>query len=491
MHYIPRVFPDELYISIFNRLRHLFGDMSTPKGRSKPKHRVDNSRTLKQLHAELKLDSEVLIEDFNWGHTFDPLLHYPHSNSVSRSSGFTKYSSVMCPDCIRDDIKLHGVAYVHRSHNFPKINFCHIHSTQLQHSCSSCSRSHLLHTTSEYYECSNSPLHELSIKPTAPPIELEHAKFIHDLLNSKKTSIKAGSITQAILNRAIELGLNQGIALDINAVAVHAEAVLSGTSLTLVVPSRRILSNGVTLEYYFLIIFVLFKDASRFLEYVNTCQSKGFTSQAYSELKEKRTRLNNILMHCTYNDIQELFSDHFELIKWLKKNDPCQTSRKLKKYNLTSKPRTSDENVAGEILKLAKEIYSCEGMPIRVTAKRITEGLKSRKSLPTKKLQGRPKLAQALKNTVESTHHYYIRLILWAASNLGIHERKINQLKALTGIPTARLQPVVEYFGWLIGGCLVTSLPRNISELSVPVTWSLPNTSSSPPPGDLILGITK
>ena len=478
MPYTPRVFPDELYISILNRLDRLDGThWNTQKYRAKPKYQFDSSSTLKQLHAKLKLDSDLLVEKFNWAHTFYPALYYRKCNKPSnpnKTKSVSKYLGMMCPDCIRDDIKVHGVAYVHRSHNFPQVRFCHIHSTKLEETCSSCGLRHILHTASDYYDCN----HQLTNKPNDHEVinivELEHAKFIYELLNSIKTPIKSGSITQASLNRAIELGLNQRLFFDLKAVETYAAAMLNGTLLTLDLSSYPILSSKTSWDLFYTTLFVLFKDASCFLEYVTTCQSKIFISQPYAELHENRLRLQNILLNSNYNNHNELLNDHLELIQWLKKNDPFQTSHKLTKYNLGSDQR--DKEAADEIDKISKRLYSEKGIPVRITAKRIAKELNIRKLRQTKK-QGRPsKSAKKLKEIVESTHHYYIRVILWAAPALGARERTITKLKSITGISKTRLQPVAEYFGWLEAGCLIINLPRDISELSIPVTWTLPVT---------------
>ncbi|WP_150753650.1 hypothetical protein [Pseudomonas fluorescens] len=297
---------------------------TTQKFKIKPKYKLDSANTLKQAHAKLNLNNDFLIEQFNWAHTFSPITYYRNCNKPNRNKRFIKYLGMMCQDCIYDDIKIYGVAYVHGSHNFPQIRFCHKHSTQLEETCSSCGLSHILHTASDYYDHNHQRVNTRSNSKASNATELKHAQLISELLNSIKIPIKPGSITQASFNRAIELGLNQGFVFNLKAVEAHAATVLNETPLTLNITSRPIFSSSTPWERFCTILFVLFKDASLFFEYVNTCQSETFISQPHTELHQNRLKLSNILNSSNYNNHQELLGDNLELIQWLKKNDPTQ-----------------------------------------------------------------------------------------------------------------------------------------------------------------------
>jgi hypothetical protein len=479
MYYSPRFFPDELYISIFNRLDHLTGTLqwTTQKSRIRPRHKVDRPKTLSLLHTELGLNNETHVKNFNWDHTFAPIINYQNSDNWLHKKNISNYLGAMCQDCIREDIKVHGTAYVHRSHNFSQIKFCHIHSTQLEYTCSVCFRSHRSHTASDYYECSQKQASMPTISATATPVELEYAKFVYDLLNKIKAPFKKGSINQAFRNRAIDLGLSQGCRIYTKAIEAYAENVLRKISHNLTFSSCNLLPGNIPGERFFLILFVLFRDISCLLEYVDTPQGKGLASQYYNELKEKKAKLYNILSNSNYNDFKTIIDDHLELITWFRKHDSSALSHALTQHNLSS--RRSDEYMVSEVHKIAEYLYSTGGKPVRTTLKRIVEKSNLPKFSSTQRMSRHPKLYFALRENTESTHHYYIRVILWAAPLLGADDRRFSKLNGLTGISNAQLLPVAKYFGWVVADDLTSNLPSKFTELSLPVTWSLPGTVNS------------
>lgn len=70
-----------------------------------------------------------LYRPFSYVNCKQSSIRFINSAFVINSNGL---SSRLCKECFLDDIRQYGVAYWHRSHSVPYINFCHIHKVRLK-----------------------------------------------------------------------------------------------------------------------------------------------------------------------------------------------------------------------------------------------------------------------------------------------------------------------------------------------------------------------
>lgn len=112
----------------------------------------------------------------------------------------------ICCQCIIDDIKKFGVAYIHRSHNFPGVDACHIHHQPLTDSCGGCGKYNFHHSYSKYYDCVKL-IDDSALIKLASDVDVGYAIFVYKVLTSSNEPISQSLLREAILSRKAYLGL--------------------------------------------------------------------------------------------------------------------------------------------------------------------------------------------------------------------------------------------------------------------------------------------
>lgn len=122
----------------------------------------------------------------------------------------------LCLECLREDLNVCGVRYIHRSHQVPGVEVCSKHGSSLLYKC-------------PYCECSFSRRHDLPLVPwrrctckkyvfdsTAPvqevdPVALSYAQFSAALLQSTPyTAVSPRMLVESYRERARAIGFTWG-----------------------------------------------------------------------------------------------------------------------------------------------------------------------------------------------------------------------------------------------------------------------------------------
>lgn len=478
MIYFPITFPDELYISILNRQDHLLGKLSITNKMQKSRPKITTWQS-KEAKGMLRHSSNPLvIEKLIWNHTLEPAAHYVNdkNNSLHPSFRTSKYEAKMCADCILDDIKKYGVAYVHRTHNFPNVKFCHLHAIPLQEKCYGCNTDHIHHAISDYYLCQNTTPNDLNLSSAPTHIDLAYSRFVYDLLNSDKLCLSTGNVTKALLNRAIKIGLNRGLVTDLKSIKNYTEAQLDGSSLSIKNFPSTLGARRLSIDRYLLIFFAMFETAQNFFNALIDCRTGKLSNRTYSKLRVQRDKFLAILKLSNYENLAEVAAQHQELFDWLIANDRKWTITQLRNNQIFVE-RNIDEELAYSIMEQSKMLYAAEGIPVRVTKALIISKARPGFCVTRHSMKNKPCALRAFDATVESAHHYYIRLMLWNFASLPIHERSFRKVYMMTKSQKTALRPIAEHFGWITDGKFREDivLPKHIQELKLPTNWRLPN----------------
>jgi len=141
-------FPDESFYSIISRyalingISSLFSLKKILINKDKNNSRLASHDTILLIRIFSKI-TETPLDNLINKHTLLSL-YRPFSYVNCKQSSIRFINKVfniqgdgcslrLCEECYLEDISRHGVAYWHRSHSVPYINFCHIHKTRLKY----------------------------------------------------------------------------------------------------------------------------------------------------------------------------------------------------------------------------------------------------------------------------------------------------------------------------------------------------------------------
>ncbi|WP_220815793.1 TniQ family protein [Pseudomonas paralcaligenes] len=115
---------------------------------------------------------------------------YPLAAALGRIKSNTIYTPrtnwKMCLQCIQDDIKHYGTAYIHVDHVFRRVSVCAKHATQLHERCPNCQKTIVGHKISEFYKCQET--FQTGIRSLGSSRHL-YSQFISGLLNYRGENV--------------------------------------------------------------------------------------------------------------------------------------------------------------------------------------------------------------------------------------------------------------------------------------------------------------
>ena len=179
----------------------------------------------------------------------------------------------MCIYCINEDIHSVGVAYAHRSHNFPGVTCCHLHNVKLECACSSCGVEHLMHETSKYYSCFSQRLEPLGNINVENVTDIKYSKFIYEILFSKKRHTTTEARSRAINNRIIDLGLNRKSSINKRTLDIYISRTLKNSALKSKLPYQTFNLDRMSIAAGAIFLFAIFKYIDLYYEYANKSEN--------------------------------------------------------------------------------------------------------------------------------------------------------------------------------------------------------------------------
>ncbi|MNF76533.1 hypothetical protein D3C84_586490 [compost metagenome] len=274
MSYIPVTFHDEHFISVLNRYDLLIGRLQ----HATQEYCLARSYRIKSRDSALleqwQNDHLVLARDFLWSHTFEPATQLLAGKNFLKMQ--TKYQALMCKYCIQDDINSSGVAYSHRTHNFPGVTHCHLHNAKLECTCSMCGVTHFMHETSKYYTCLSQKLEPLRNISAASVADVKYSKFIYEMLCSPKRNITNKIRSKAILNKIIDLGLNRGLSKNRRTIEPYISKKLKNSALVFQAPYQNFSVHRMSIQDGAIFLFALFEKLDTYYEYTEKSSSFDF-----------------------------------------------------------------------------------------------------------------------------------------------------------------------------------------------------------------------
>jgi len=200
---LPSLYPDEALISIVRRQKNLQGFQEDTIRISKPTgahHVPEEIMNLARIVAPYSVEATAL--KIAARHSMRPLWRLlPFKSDFDYS--LWEQSQRICRECIKSDIKEFGVAYLHRSHNIPGIEFCHKHNVSVDTACPACSLTYLKHSLSAFHECSVS--FETQNKSVLREVEIGYSNFYLELLSATTDLSNRASVLTNFIVRAHSL----------------------------------------------------------------------------------------------------------------------------------------------------------------------------------------------------------------------------------------------------------------------------------------------
>lgn len=472
INFVPMLFPDELFTSISNRHDQLQGAATTDASSTETTH--SHRRGLNRYNALFKTNT-LNFQEFAWSHTFAPLLSHFSTTEQKIRSQSTRSETKMCTKCIKSDIATFGVAYSHRSHNFPGIDVCHLHGTRLSIVCEVCDVSHARHKLSSYYSCATSPMNSQA-GTVSEPTSTEHrlALFLHKYLNRPRELAAADRQELTLHSKAIDLGLYKTNQFSRNCIIdftnEHYKNNPTNTIFDIATVSWSKNASFATMR----VLFALFHTFEQYCHYYNNHSTVESVPGKIGLVLRRREELVTHLLESELPTIERFQEAHPILTAWLRKEDPSWTSATLCKHFASNSYTTRIQHRLSSIKALEPTLYNSERRPERVNFSQIWKSLGFKRKYQAKSVGKATR--SVCEGLTESTHHYYVRLILWAARCGSQETMPIATLARLTEISARRLKPVLEHFDWLGSDSMIDtrSLPKTVSAMNINRKWTCP-----------------
>lgn len=408
----------------------------------------------------------------------------------------------ICLNCLHDDLKSYGFAYIHLSHQVPGVRVCARHRTPLIVECPYCE----CHFTRKkdlvlalWTACHCTRLltdFPLPKEKSGNLVQVSYARFAADLLSAEPIHVNAYTLVQGYKRRLQELGyatwgsqfertrifsdFEQFYGSDLIAKVDRAyrEQRMSGW-FNLV---NEQYSPEIPLGRHLLFAHFLFRKTNLFWQYMipyhaldlseEANQTKSHSKGAGSDEPKRRTsaslkkesRLKELrrevmasakeIPNCTIGD---LWKHKFRTMTWLMRRDPMAVPW-LKEQLATVKPRThpkrpslleahpKDGEIAEAIRMSAEQLYASVEKPVRVSANFLLKDIPWNASAPN--ATRFPASQRILKEEVESNWHFYARRVVWAILHGAVVDTAIRNK---SGVEYERAKALAAYFSGLMG----------------------------------------
>lgn len=400
----------------------------------------------------------------------------------------------LCLECLREDLDIYGVRYIHRSHQIPGVEVCSKHGSLLLYKCPHCECSFSRHynlslvpwrrcTCKRYVFDSISPAQE------ADSVALSYAQFATTLLQSTPHStVSPQVLVESYRKRARAIGYSWGndrvshVRLQAEMEKFYGKAFLSRTDAAYredrLSEWLKMLSDYSATEpplgRHLLFAHFLFRDAPHFLATIDSTtgneraagtgqsavrrrtasigegrNSKPSTKQRIAGLMRELTNRARDIPSCS---IEDLWKSHYGLMKRLVSLD-LEAITLLRRKLQQLKPRKvapkkvphrseKDGERAGAVMATAAALYASVGKPERVTINRLAKDTGWNPSALSE--YAFPETLRAFEECVESSWHFYARRILW--SKLTYKQAPISTIRARSGVEYHRSLVLMNFF---------------------------------------------
>lgn len=417
---LPSLYPDEALISIVRRQKNLHGYQEDTIRISKPTgahHVPEEIMNLARIVAPYSVDTTAL--QIAERHSMRPLWRLlPFKSDFDYS--LWEQSQRICRECIKSDIKEFGVAYLHRSHNIPGIEFCYKHNVSVDTACPACGLTYLKHSLSAFNECSVN--FETQKKSILSEVEIGYSNFYLEILSatidlSDRVNILTNFIVRAhslIYTKKMKTRQkNDLMTRTFSTSAFHMRLWQKNSSFKNI-PYK----NNVALEI-FLLTFSLFNDVNSYL-----LSLKEFTNlEKISENRKKRDL-----------DLPGSDRDLNKALRWF-----------------------------------LSEIMSKESPPEKWDYDRLELWLRL-----VFYFKRDADIKSSISSCVESSSHYKLRKFIWGVQTSYIKLITPLELANATFLSVSEVDRVAKHFSWLTGGEIDQSkVPRDFRSLNLPIHWEI------------------
>jgi len=441
-------------------------------------------------------------------HTLYPLLALFNGLSFPASPGRTtadkatntpkRFSTEpirLCLECLREDLDVYGVRYIHRSHQVPGVEVCSKHGSLLLYKCPHCECSFSRHynlavvpwrrcTCKKYVFDSNSPAQEVD------PVVLSYAQFAATLLQSAPYStVPSRTLLESYRERARAIGCSWGnndkvshVRLKKEMEKFYGKAFLSRTDAAYredrLSEWLKMLNDSCVTEpplgRHLLFAHFLFRDAPQFLAAIGSSSVNERTAGIEQPAKKRRAigirtgrvskpsvkqsiaghlrELTDRARDIPDCSIEDLWKSNYGLMKRLVSLDLDAIAvlrRKLQQLKPrpvgpTKIPRRSEKDGerARSVMATAAALYASVGKPEKVTMNRLAKDTGWNPAAVNQ--YAFPETLRALEECAESNWHFYARRILWA--KLAHKHAPISVVRVRSGVEYHRSLVLMHFF---------------------------------------------
>jgi hypothetical protein len=469
---------------------------------------------LLQIFSELSFPEQVENRTVQNSFENDPSrIRRPRRDPIETPKRFIAEETRVCLNCLHDDLKTHGVSYIHLSHQVPGVQVCGKHKSPLIYKCPHCEclfnrPKNLVLALWKVCHCKRYLVDfPVPQEKASNLVNLSYSKFAADLLSAQPTLVKTHTLVEAYKRRLAELGYNsRGAQLDRSRLLADIEQFYGADFVGEVDPAYReqklsgwfMLINEksapeVPLGRHLLFAHFLFRKAAQFWQYmipheevdrseesVRTKSQKGQprsgnrkakSSVAASKMERLETLKRELLsaareIHgCTTED---LWRKHFQSMKMLVRLDAEAVfwlKEQLKVLKPRSKPKSSgpvvtdpkDGETAAALIAAAERIYASVEKPIRVSGNVLRQETQWNPYAPNRNRY--PLTQHAYEELIESSWHFYARRIVWAMLNCKCRSKRTVNFSS--GVEYHRTLALLDFFEGL-----ETSIPLEVGAVA-------------------------
>jgi hypothetical protein len=257
--------PNEYIGSFVRRNKELQCEYNT----SKNDYKIQTSRNSDYNHIpktlKIKFDKEHILEST----TLYPMAKKFGTHIKSHTVITPTENWKICEQCIIDDIKYVGVAYIHTQHVVTGITLCYQHAKPLKTICPTCCTPIKLHHINQFYQCHEK--YELNIDVTLRKSDNhEYSIFVSDLLTIQSPNVVYENTKKAFCQKLSRLGYGTPENIDFANVSKDINELLgvwvnknrkSFSISSLLCPSLPALSK---------LAFFAYRSASPYLQHIET-----------------------------------------------------------------------------------------------------------------------------------------------------------------------------------------------------------------------------
>lgn len=442
--------------SIFQRSCTLTGKITKNHARQKSWR----GTTYNELLENLSHATGLSVDEIKWHHTYLPAgRSFNLNNEEIRADD--KYVHMMCEQCIHEDLRTYGVAYVHRSHNFKHVQHCHKHGTQLNEYCRQCQAPHYGHAFKGYSLCITTQL-TIEDQAIGHTTEVNYAKFVHGTLNQRYSPKSVNTFRNLVLVQTHRLGLkSQAASFNEKLVFSYIAKQFSGTHLpsTFSIHALTMLSSTV-------LAFGLFTNSSNFVSALQCREPK-----VVLKIQSARQRLVERLSGKTINSTYSLAATELELYQWLIENDNAWFRYTMQRHGIQPIGTLKSDLQTIQILNACISLQKSQGRPTRITKYNLLDSINFRTRHRHTLDKG---MSTAIFSCIESYDHYNIRKIIWGARQIKKPTTYSSELSRFCKIDPSQLKHLLTDLRWIdeAGTIHLCRIPAHISLLNIPWNWT-------------------